>query len=104
MTWLVLIAVGAGSYVLRVGPLLVLERSRPSPAVEQGIRHGGLAAIAALVALSTADVAASGGAVPALAAAGTAAVLAARGTSLLRLLLIGSACFAVATIAGEVLA
>ena len=104
MTWLVLLAVGVGSYGLRVGPLLLLERTRPSPAFERAIRHGGIAAIAALIALSTQGVVASGDAVPALLAVGAGAVLAARGVPMLRLLLAGGALYALASVVGALLA
>ena len=102
-TWLVVLAVGAGSYLLRIGPLLVLERARPSAELERTIRHGGLAAIAALVALSTRDVASGGSPVAAVMATGVAAVLAARGTPMLRLLALGGLTYAVAVVAGELL-
>jgi hypothetical protein len=99
-TWLVVLAVGAGSYLLRLGPLLLLERARPSEGLERGIRHGGLAAVAALVALSTRDAATSGSPVGALAAVGVAVVLAARKAPMHHLLAAGGAVYALAVIAG----
>ena len=99
-TLLVVLAVGAGSFLLRVGPLLVLERARPPASFERSVRHGGLAAIAALVALSTRDVASGGSPVAAVVATGAAAALAARHASMLVVLAAGAAvyaCLAVAT-------
>ena len=44
MTWLVILAVGAGSFVLRLGPLLVFERVSLSDRGDRVIRHAGMAA------------------------------------------------------------
>ena len=101
MTWLVILAVGAGSYLLRLGPLLLLERSQPSAGFERAVRHGGLAAIAALVALSTRDVASGGAPVAAVGATGVAAVLAARGSSMLQLLAVGGGVYGLLVVAGN---
>lgn len=49
MTWLVMLAVGVGSYVLRALPVFAGERVLASPAVERVIGYAGTAALAALV-------------------------------------------------------
>jgi branched-subunit amino acid transport protein len=94
MTWIVMIAVGVGSYLFRLGPLLVLRRVALSDRADQLIRHAGTAAITALIVLSTKQSATGSAAVPALLAVSVAAVLAARRASMLRLLAIGGAIYA----------
>lgn len=94
MTWIVMIAVGVGSYLFRLGPLLVLRRVALSDRADQLIRHAGTAAITALIILSTKQSATGSAAVPALLAVSVAAVLAARRASMLRLLAIGGAIYA----------
>ena len=49
MTWFVIIAVGVGSYLLRVLPLFVGGRLLESPRAERLIGHAGAAALAALI-------------------------------------------------------
>jgi branched-subunit amino acid transport protein len=94
MTWIVMIAVGVGSYLFRLGPLLVLRRVALGDRADQLIRHAGTAAITALIVLSTKQSATGSAAVPALLAVSVAAVLAARRASMLRLLAIGGAIYA----------
>jgi branched-subunit amino acid transport protein len=89
-----MIAVGVGSYLFRLGPLLVLRRVALSDRADQMIRHAGTAAITALIVLSTKQSATGSAAVPALLAVSVAAVLAARRASMLRLLAIGGAIYA----------
>jgi len=98
MTWVVILAVGAGSYALRVGPQLLFERTTLSPRGDQLIRHAGTAALTALIVLSTKQSATGNALVPTLLAVAVAAVLAARGGSMLRLLVCGGAVYALATI------
>ena len=50
MTWMVIVAVGVGSYLLRVLPLFVGARYLGSPRAERVIGHAGTAALAALIA------------------------------------------------------
>ena len=45
MTWLVILAVGAGSFLFRVAPLLLLGRVPLGPRAEGAVRHAGLAAV-----------------------------------------------------------
>lgn len=92
--WLVVLAVGAGSYLFRVLPLLLLGRVPFGPRAEAAIRRGGLAAITALVVVSTRQAAAGDAALPVLLAVGAGAVVAARGASMVRLLLYGGATYA----------
>ena len=95
MTWIVMVAVGVGSYLFRVGPLLVLQRVSLSDRADQLIRHAGTAAITGLIVLSTKQSAA----VPTVLAVTVAAVLAARRASMLRLLTMGGAIYAGSLIA-----
>jgi branched-subunit amino acid transport protein len=48
--WIAVSAVGAGSYVLRVAPLVLLGRTEMPERMQQSLRHAGTAALAALVA------------------------------------------------------
>jgi branched-subunit amino acid transport protein len=94
MTFLAIALVGLGSYAFRCVPLLTLPRRSVSPAVERSLRHAGTAAIAALVAGSLvgapggADVEASRVAVAA------AIVVAVRGATLLRVVVVGVGIYA----------
>ena len=103
MTWLVIIAVGAGSFMFRLGPLLVFERVTLSERGDRVIRHAGTAAITALIVMTTKHSAAGGSVIPTLSAVTVGVALAARGASMLRLLLFGSATYACSTIALSVL-
>ena len=94
-----MIAVGVGSYLFRVGPLLVLQRVSLSDRADQLIRHAGTAAITALIVVSTKQSATGNAAVPTVLAVGCAALLAARRASMLRLLTIGGAIYAGSLIA-----
>lgn len=94
MTWLVILAVGVGSFVFRAGPLLLLQRKPLRDAGDRVIRHASAAAITALIALATRQSAAGGTVVPALLAVGVAIVLAAHDASMLRLLVCGGAIYA----------
>jgi branched-subunit amino acid transport protein len=93
MTWLVILVVGAGSFLFRVGPLLLLERRPLGPTGDRVIRHAGLAAITALIAVSTTHSAAGGNAIATLLAVGAALTLAVRGASMLRVVLCGGAVY-----------
>lgn len=104
MTWLVILAVGAGSFVLRIGPLMLLERRTLRPSGDRMIRHAGTAAITALIAVSTAHSATGGHTAPTLIAVAIAALLAARGSSMIRVALCGGAVYAMATLAVHLLA
>jgi branched-subunit amino acid transport protein len=98
MTWIVILAVGLGSYVFRVGPQLLFERTSLSANGDQVIRHAGTAALTALIVVSVKQSAAGNALVPTLLAVAVAAVVAARGGSMLRLLACGGAVYALSTI------
>jgi branched-subunit amino acid transport protein len=104
MIWLVVLAVGAGSFVFRVAPFLLLVRAPLGPRAESAIRHAGLAAITALIVVGTRQAATGGVALPALAAVAVGAVAAARRASILRLLLYGGGTYAGAVLVAGLLA
>ena len=97
--WIVMIGVGAGSFLFRVGPQLLLEHVTLSQRTVRAIRHAGIAAIAALIVVSTKQVATGNATLPALLAVGTATVLGARGGSIFRLLVTGGAAYLVGALA-----
>ena len=103
MTWIVVLAVGAGSFLFRVGPLLLLERKPLGATGDRMIRHAGTAAITALIAVSTAHSASSGHVLPSLLAVAVAVVLATRGVSMIRIVLCGGAVYAALTLALQLL-
>jgi len=98
MTWIVILAVGLGSYALRVGPQLLFERTSLSASGDRLIRHAGTAALTALVVVSTKQSASGNALVPTLLAVAVAVVLAARGGSMVRLLACGAGVYALSTI------
>lgn len=93
-TWVVVLAVGVGSFALRVAPLLVLQRVRLSDRVDRTIRHAGLAAMAGLIATSVRHAAQESAAAPTLLAVAFGALLAIRGGSMLRIIVSGGAIYA----------
>jgi branched-subunit amino acid transport protein len=96
MTWLAMLLVGAGSYVFRVVPLLVLPRLQVPARVDAALRDGGTAAVTALIVSALTH---RGGGVeltPSLLAVGAALALALRGCSLLRIVAGGLGVYAVA--------
>jgi branched-subunit amino acid transport protein len=93
-TWIALLGVGLGSYAFRVVPLLVLDRASLSPRVEALVGRAGLAAITALIALSTQSAAAGGAAPEALAGVGVGAVASARRAPMLLVVAAGGAMYA----------
>jgi branched-subunit amino acid transport protein len=98
MTWVVILAVGLSSYVFRVAPQLLLERTSLSANGDQLIRNAGTAALTALIVVATKQSATGNALVPTVLAVAVAAVLAARGSSMLRLLLCGGSVYALSTI------
>jgi len=90
--WLVIVAVGVGSFVLRALPVALDARWPRSPRVEQAIAHAGTAALGALVALGLRRSATSPtDTVTVAVAAGAAALVAVRGAGLHKVLLTGAA-------------
>jgi branched-subunit amino acid transport protein len=104
MTWVVILAVGAGSFAFRLGPLLVFERVSLTERGDRVIRHAGTAAITALIVVTTKHSATGGAVIPTLLAVAAALVLAARGASMMRLLLFGGATYACSAIVVGLLA
>jgi branched-subunit amino acid transport protein len=102
--WIVMAAVGAGSFVFRLGPQLLFERVSLSARADRVIRQAGIAAITALIVVSTKQTATGHATVPALLAVAIATVLGARGGSILRLLAAGGAVYVVATLAVDLVA
>ena len=102
-TWLVILAVGLGSLAFRLVPQLVFERVTLSERRDQLIRHAGTAAITALIVTSTKQSATGNATVPTLLAVGLGAVLAARGASMIRLLIFGGTVYACSVIVMDLL-
>lgn len=98
MTWVVMIAVGLGSFAFRLGPLLLFERVTLGDRGNRLIRHAGTAALTALIAVSARHSASGTATVPALAAVAVALVVASRGASMLRVLVLGGAAYAVVVV------
>ncbi|MEO5837839.1 MAG: AzlD domain-containing protein [Acidimicrobiales bacterium] len=98
MTWVVILAVGAGSFVFRLGTLLVLERITLSDRGDRVIRHAGTAAITALIVVATKHNATGGSVIPTVLAVVVGVALAARGGSMVRLLVFGGATYACSAI------
>jgi branched-subunit amino acid transport protein len=94
-TWLVVLAVGAGSYAFRALPFFVPGRWRESPAVERTLAHAGTAALAALVASGLRHGVDTGHGAGFLVAGAVAVVVAVRGGSMPRVLLAGALAYAV---------
>ena len=97
-TWAVILAVGIGSFVLRVTPLLVLQRATLSGSVDRIIRHAGLAAIAGLIAVSVRHAATGSSVIPTLLAVTIGTALAIRARSMLWIIGIGGGIYAGASI------
>jgi branched-subunit amino acid transport protein len=104
VTWLVVLAVGAGSFLFRVAPLLVLPRIPFGERADRVVRHAGTAAITALIAVSTRHGATGSATVPTVLAVAVGVVLAARGASMLRLLAGGGGVYAASAIVTSLLA
>ena len=100
MTWIVMLSVGLGSYMLRALPLFVGERWLASPKVERLISHAGSAALAALIATGLRRAAVTTDeTVAVVLAAGTALAMTIRGGSMQRVLVAGALVYATARIA-----
>ena len=103
MTWIVILAVGVGSFVFRLGPLLVIERIRLTDRADRAIHHAGTAAITALIVMSTKHSATGSAVIPTMLAVAAGIVLAARGTSMVRPLLCGGGIYACSVIVMDLL-
>ena len=97
MTWVVIIAVGVGSYLLRVLPLFVGARHLASERAERVIAHAGTAALAALIVTGLDRSAGTATAVvPTWLSASAAMAVAVRGGSMQRVLATGAIAYAAA--------
>jgi len=94
MTWVVIVAVGIGSYLLRVLPLFVGGRLLASPRAERIIANAGAAALAALVTGLDRSAASATDTVPTWLCAAVALVVAVRGGSMQRVLAAGAITYA----------
>jgi branched-subunit amino acid transport protein len=92
--WIAVLGVGLGSLVLRVLPLLVVGHLRLTAEQEAFLGRAGLAAIAALIAVSARSAAVESSALAVVAAVGAGTMLAARHASMLRIVVIGGAVYA----------
>ena len=97
-----MIAVGAVSFVFRLGPLLVAQKLPFSERADHLIRQSGTAAITALIVVSIKKGATGNAALPTTLAIAVAIVLAARGTSMVRLLVVGGGIYACSAIVMQV--
>lgn len=102
----IMLFVGAGSYLMRLLPLLFADRIRLSPAVERFLGDGALGALAALLATAV-ERFVSGSLSPGLtpaagyAALGVGAAIALRGASIGRVVLAGSATTAIVEVVAK---
>lgn len=103
MTWIVMLAVGFGSFLFRLGPLLVFQRISLTERGDRVIRHAGFAAITALIVVSTKHAATESAAMPTVLALAAAIVLAIRGATMLRLLVGGGGVYVCAVVMMDLL-
>jgi branched-subunit amino acid transport protein len=96
--WVVIFAVGAGSYAFRLGPLLLLEQVSLSERTDRVIRYAGISAITALIATSSRQHATGSAVLPTVLAMAVGLALAARGASMMLLLAGGGATYAGAVV------
>jgi branched-subunit amino acid transport protein len=87
--WPAIVLAGAGSYVLRLLPLVVLPKVTLPPRIERGIRHAGIAAITALLVSSVTHRGGASDLLPTLVAVAVGLALAVRGAAMLRVVTIG---------------
>ena len=92
--WIAVLGVGVGSYLLRAVPLMVLARVALGARVEERIGRAGVAAIAAMIAISTRSAARGDATFATLAAVVLGAGLALRGASMLRIMVLGGSVYA----------
>ena len=95
MTWVVIIVVGIGSYLLRVLPLFVGGKVLTSPRAERIIANAGAAALSALIVTGFQRSAATAtDVIPTGVCAAAALAAAVKGWSMQRVLLVGAASYA----------
>jgi branched-subunit amino acid transport protein len=104
-TWLVMMAVGAGSYAMRALPVLLNARWTSSPRAERTIAHAGTAALAALIAVGFRRAATTPTDTAAVVLAAVVALyIAVRGGSMARILLMGALAYGTALASAWLLA
>jgi branched-subunit amino acid transport protein len=103
MTWWVIVAVGAGSFVLRAAPLLVFERIPVPPRLERMIRHAATAVITSIIVSSSRQAALGGAMIPTLAAIAVGLAMATRQASMLRIVAAGGAAYTAVLVGAELL-
>jgi branched-subunit amino acid transport protein len=102
--WLVILSVGAGSYVLRALPIALDGRFTRSPSFERTITHAGTAAIAALIVVGLRRGSSAEADIPVLAiTVAVALAIAIRGGSMLRVLVIAGGSHVLAQLAMSLL-
>lgn len=89
--WIAVIAVGLGSYGMRVGPLLLRNHFEPPAVVDDLIRYAGTAAVTALLVTSCLRVVDRGPLLPVVAALAVGSVLAWRGKPMYAIVVAGLA-------------
>jgi branched-subunit amino acid transport protein len=89
--WIAIIAVGLGSYGMRVGPLLLRNHFEPPPVVDELIRYAGTAAVTALLVTSCLRVVDRGPVLPVVAALAVGSVLAWRAKPMYAIVVAGLA-------------
>lgn len=99
-TWIAVGGVGLGAYVMRLVPLLVLRRMPLSRSTEELIGQAGLAAVTALIAVTTRSLSTGPAPVATLIAVAVGLVLAVRQQSMVRIVLIGGTVYAVLRFGG----
>jgi branched-subunit amino acid transport protein len=94
-TWIVVLAVGLGSFLFRAVPLSLAGRLDESERFDRLIRRAGVATLTALLVTSADHGAQAGNDVALAAALAVGFVLGLRGGSMLRVVLAGSATYAI---------
>jgi branched-subunit amino acid transport protein len=100
VTWVVIVAVGLGSFAFRLGPLLLLRRVSLSERADRLVRQAGTSAIVALIVVAARNEAVGDAVWPTLLAVAVGTVLATRGASMVRILGCGGAAYATAVLIG----
>jgi branched-subunit amino acid transport protein len=93
-TWLAIVAVGAVSYVFRAAPVVLFGRIRITEGVDRTVRHAGAAAVTALLVGAVRQGGHASSLIAVLVATGVALVVAARGGSMLRIVMLGGCSYA----------
>ncbi len=103
MTWWVILAVGAGSFVLRAAPLLVFDRLTISDRADRMIRHASTAVITSIIVSSSRQAAIGGNTIAVVLAIAVGAGMAMRQATMIRIVGAGGACYAGALLVVELL-